>query len=236
MDPGPERYRDFASAFRGNAHMKAFLPVMGNHDLGTDDRAFMLQLIAKDSRLHPHDPDSASYFMDWQNVRFIAVDAYRTLGEGGIINAAGCAWVENLITDAPAAIEHIFICFHQPVFPRHRHVGESFDENPVLRDAFWNMLVRHRDRVRAVFVAHTHYYSRLRVQDPAGKAANDPEQFPDEPNGVLQVDAGAAGKGERNTIVFVSVAGKAVRFRVVDTKAGQGEPFGVIDEWTVQAP
>ena len=236
MDPGPDRFHDFEAVFRGDPHMKAFLPVMGNHDQGTTDHAFMLQLIAKNPRLQRHDDDSASYFVDWKNVRFIAVDAYRNLGEIGIINAAGCAWIEELITGAPAAIQHIFICFHQPVFPRHRHVGESFDENPILRDAFWTMLVRHRDRVRAVFVAHTHYYSRMRVQDPASKAANDPEQFPDDVNGVLQVDSGAAGKGERNTVVFVRVEGKTVRFRVADTKPAQGEPFDVIDEWTVEAP
>ena len=74
--------------------------------------------------------------------------------------------VEQVIASAPPDIDHIFVAFHEPAFPRYRHIWDSFNASPEERDAFWNMLVAHNDIVRAVFVAHTHTYSRMRVLDP----------------------------------------------------------------------
>lgn len=235
FDPVPVRYREYQDMFDGeHHHVAAFLPVMGNHD--QLDRPFIQKLLAQDARFQRHDANSANYYYDWKNSRFIALDVFAELGETGMINQAGIDWVESVIAGTPPTIDHIFVGVHPPAFPRHRHFGEALDENPTTRNAFWSMLVRHQARVRAVFVAHSHYFYRMRVQDPTGKAANDPEQYPDEPGGVLQVDTGATGRGNRSTVVFVFVDGKTVNFRVVDAKNGIGKPFGVVDQWTVQAP
>ena len=72
------------------------------------------------------------------------------------------------------------------------------------------MLVETDKRVRAVFVGHTHQYSRIRVYDPAGQAANDLSVFPDEEGGIYQVDAGAAGHGDKNTVVHIQVKNKNI--------------------------
>lgn len=80
---------------------------------------------------------------------------------------------------------------------------------------------------------HTHAYYRMRVLDPAGVAANDPNVFPDEEGGLYQIDAGAAGNGEKNTMVQVQVEGSNVLFRVLQAERGAGKPFGEIDRWSI---
>jgi len=167
-------------------------------------------------------------------VRIIAVDGYGgELGRWGIINKGGREWVEGIIKSTPWAIDHIFITFHAPAFPRYRHLQDSFNAAPEERNAFWNMLIGHRARVRAVFVAHTHFYYRMRVRDPAGVGANDTSLFPDEDGGIYQVDVGAAGRGRKNTVLQVQIDGKNVLFRALQAENGSNQPFGVKDEWQI---
>ena len=163
-------------------------------------------------------------------MRLIAVDGYSDLGASGVINDEGRAWVEEAIVSAPEVIDHIFVAFHEPAFPRHRHLTDSFNADPIARNAFWTMLVSHRERVRAVFVGHTHTYSRMRVFDPASVPANDPESYPDEAGGIYQVDVGSAGYGLVNTLVLVQIDGEEVSFRTLADPT-PNKPFSVIDEW-----
>jgi len=137
---------------------------------------------------------SCDYHVDHKNVRIISLDGFSCeLGTWGVINKTGKEWVEETIKSAPSEIDHIFVTFHCPAFPRGRHTHIYFVESPEDRNTFWNMLIAHRDRVRAVFVGHTHHYYRVRVLDPAGAAANNPKLFPDEEGGIFQVDVGASG-------------------------------------------
>jgi len=222
-----------------------FFPVRGNHE-GADDVDFLINslLPAYGSEIHRLDDSSVNYYVDWKNIRLIVVDQFSQFShetdtdlfswltpDGGNINAQGLKWTESVINSAGPEIDHIFIAFHKPAFPRHRHVHDSFDAFPENRDAFWNMLVRHNDKVRAVLVAHTHNYSRMRVKDPT--AAGDTD-YPDQPGGIYQIDGGTTGKeGDPNTIVEIQVQGKNLAFRTVQA-AGPGKPFKVIDQWALE--
>ena len=179
IDPLQDRHKDYQEIFAESQNVPVFLPVMGNHDIR--EREYMRDVVLPDvGFVSRRDSEYVNYYADWQNVRLIAVDGYWILGEDGVINDDGRAWVEEVIVSTPEEIDHIFVAFHTPAFPRHRHLTDSFNADPIARDAFWNMLVSHRERVRAVFVGHTHNYSRLRVLNPASAEANDPETYPDE--------------------------------------------------------
>lgn len=179
--------------------------------------------------------NSCSYYYDHQNVRIISLDGYSgEIGQLGIINKKGRKWAETAILSVPESIDHIFIAFHAPAFPRVRHIHDSFNADPDLRNAFWNMLVSHRNRVRAVFCGHTHYYSRMRVFDPAGAEANDDTATPDETGGIYQVNVGSTGNGEKNTFLGVEVSGKNILFRAYEAENGKAQSFAVVDEWRIE--
>ena len=91
-------------------------------------------------------------------------------------------------------------------------------------------------RVRAVFVGHTHSYSRVRVRDPESADANDVAAFPVEEGGIYQVDAGAVGRGEATTFVRVQVEGKNVSFRTYRAANGPDQPFVECDRWEFPYP
>lgn len=235
MDPLTERYRDYRHVFAGT-HRPPFLPVIGNHDL---DMAEKNILFAQDSLIPalPHavrrQSDACDYYLDHLNTRVIVVDAYSELGRSGVILPHGRQWVAQVIEAAPESIEHIFVCFHEPAFPRHRHINESFDADPKNRNEFWDMLVAHKNKVRAVFVGHTHHYSRMRILDPRAPGASNPAAFPDENGGIYQIDAGAAGQGEKSTVIQVRIAGPNVYFRVLQAKTGKSRSFRIVDEWEI---
>jgi hypothetical protein len=220
-----------------------FFPVRGNHE-GTDDVNFLVNslLPAYGTEIHRLDNKSVNYYFDWKNIRVIVVDQFSEFSQetdtdffswlgnsGGNINKLGLKWVESIIDSAGPGIDHIFVAFHEPSFPRHRHINSSFDAYPANRDAFWKMLVRHNNKVRAVLVAHTHHYSCMRVKDPATVTETN---YPDEPGGIYQIDVGTTGKeGLPNTIVEVNVKGKNLYFRTVQAE-NSSAPFRVIDHWS----
>jgi len=177
---------------------------------------------------------SYSYYYDYKNVRVISLDGYSgEAGTGGVINEKGRAWTEKAITSAPATIDHIFIGFHAPAFPRGRHLQDSFNANAGERNAFWDMLISHKDRVKAVFSGHTHVYARLRVLNPSGAAANDFNTYPDEAGGIYQVVAGSTGNGTKNTFLRVEIEGKNIYFRTYEAANGKDQPFAVKEEWSI---
>ncbi len=236
MDPLRSRYEDYENVFADTDTRPLFLPVIGNHEFENGGSHFRYArdiLIPSIPSAMRRDSSACDYYLDHNNVRIIAVDAYTTLGKNGVINDQGREWVEQVIEGAPSSIDHIFISFHEPAFPRSRHLRDSFNQDPKQRNAFWKMLLKHKDRVRAVLVGHTHEYYRMRVLDPAGKDANNPKVFPDEDGGIYQIDAGAAGNAKRNTIVQVQTEGKNVLFRVIQAGRGASKPFKEVDRWSI---
>ena len=234
IDPVKRRHEDYTKCFTNVLSRPPLLPVLGNHDVGFGDFVYIrdgiIPAIPGVVRRHP---DSCDYYVDYRNIRLIVVDAYTKSGKAGVIRGKGREWVESVIRSAPPSVDHIFVSFHEPAFPRGRHLTDSFNADVEQRNAFWRMLLSSGGRVRAVFVGHTHTYSRLRVRDPESPAANDPAVFPDDPGGIYQVDAGAAGHGMANTFVRVQVEGKNLFFRTYKACNGAGQPFSECDRWQV---
>lgn len=227
------RYAEYLDIFSDVAWLKSFFPVMGNHDVYDEPNPdFMVgNIIPEQKHVVARDNIYANYTVQWKNVMLINVDTYSDLGEDGCINEYGLLWVKENIESAPNSIDHIFISFHEPAFPRYRHLDDSFNACENQRNAFWKMIVNYRDSVKGVFVGHTHYYYKMRVFDPESECANDTECFPNDINGIYQIDVGASGRGERNTIVLVQISGNDISFRVKDTEDGQENVFEIIDEW-----
>jgi hypothetical protein len=217
--------------FKDSPSMKAFLPMTGDH--ATEPlRAFMSrEILSAIPQARLPDPAVISYTFDWKNVRIIVTDPnHPAHGAQRFLNDAGCKWVEEAIRGTPPEVEHIFIGIHEPPFPRNRHLSEMTDEKKPLRDAFWNMLMRYRSRVRAVFTGHTHYLETMRVADPAGAAANDPRQYPVEKGGIWQIGAGASGaRSDFLSFVQVQVEGSAVRFAAY-AREGKATGFRVVKD------
>jgi 3',5'-cyclic AMP phosphodiesterase CpdA len=236
MDPLESRYQDYRNVFTNAGTRPILLPVIGNHEFENGGVHFRyardILIPSIDGAVRRH-PASCDYYFDYRNVRIIAVDGYTDLGEGGVINEKGRQWVEQVIRESPSSVDHIFITFHEPAFPRFRHIGDSFDKDPELRNAFWQMLLGHREKVRAVLVGHTHRYYRMRVHDPGGKRANDPETFPDEDGGIFQIDAGSVGNGLTSTITQIQIERRNVSFRVLQAKNGVHQPFFEVDRWSI---
>ncbi len=231
MDPARMRFADYTALFSNALSRPPLVPVLGNHDTAFNEfsfiRDFMIPAVPCVVR---REPDSCDYYFDFRNVRLIVVDAYTKSGKDGVIRDAGRRWVEGAIRSAPAAIDHVFLSFHEPAFPRGRHLADSFNAEPEQRNAFWRMLLS-SGRVRAVFVGHTHSYSRMRVRDPESAAANNIAVFPNDEGGIYQVDAGATGHGKTNTFVRVQVDGKNVAFRAYEAANGPDRPFVEFDRW-----
>lgn len=236
MDPAPAHYGAFMKVFASPSARPIFLPVIGNHsdENEPDELGYVREMIipAIPGAVRRH-AGSCDFFLDRRDARFIVVDAYTELGTKGVINPAGREWVRWAIDSAPPSIAHVFIFSHEPAFPRYRHTGSSFNADRAARDAFWRMLVKRRDRVRAFFAGHTHRYYRMRVRDPEGRAANDASRFPDEEGGIWQVDVGAVGPGLTRTIVEVRVDGSRVVGRALQAGYWRPGAYGIRDEWVL---
>jgi hypothetical protein len=221
FDPAEINFKIFNEVFPPNSDSSSlFLPVNGNHDL--DYEFFIKEKMFKDRKMfNKYDGTSLSYYMDYKNCRIIVVDQYNGTGyNSGCIYEAGIRWVEETINSAAA--EHIFISFHEPAFPRYRHIDNSFNECVKERDEFWNMLLKYRSKVRAVLVGHTHYYYKMKVRDVKGDA-NDKDKFPIEEDGIYQLDAGGAGNSKEGevTVIEFLIDNSKVLARVVQSAKGE---------------
>jgi hypothetical protein len=226
------KYNYYTTIFKDDTYMKAFLPVKGNHEGDRHTKNIVKMIMPEQDSITVRDNKYVNYYTDWKNARFIIVDQYSDLGSDGCINSKGREWVEELIRSAHNA-DHVFIFFHEPAFPRFRHLHDSFNACRDDRDAFWNMLVKYRTKVKAVFNGHIHQYYRMRVMDPKSSEANDTTSFPDEEGGIYHVNCGATGQGSRSTIVRVQIKDKNVSFIVLDADEGRKKSFQVIDEWEI---
>lgn len=185
-----------------------FIPVRGNHE-GPEDVRYMLKKVLPGLGIpiEYYDSSSATYYFDWKNARFITIDRYTDYA-GKLRNAVFLQWLEKAISSAAGA-DHVFIAFHEPYAP-------LFPEN----DPFWKILIKHSDKVRAVFNGHIHCYGRHLV--PGGRA------------GIYSINAGNAGsRGHSDgtlTAVEVSIDGKEVLYRAVQAPHGTRN-FAVTDQW-----
>jgi predicted phosphodiesterase len=187
-----------------------FFPVRGNHENADDVEYLLKKMIpALGKSVKMYDSKSINYYADWKNVRLIVLDQYSRFARS-FNNIEMIRWVEDSIASAQNA-EHIFVTYHEPYIP----------DDPET-DPFWSMLLKHRDKVKAVFVGHTHVYHWRRIPNDLG--------------GIYLINAGNAGRvshsDHRQTIVEVSVDGKNLTFRAVQAPNGTSD-FKLRDEWRI---
>ena len=148
----------------------------------------------------PDGSRETTFSWDYQNAHFVFLnefwDGVSDTGADGDIVPALRDWLAADLASNQQPLTFVF--GHEPAFPYLRHIGDSLDQFPEHRDAFWQLLEDHD--VTAYVCGHTHYYSthqgnKDRVGDvwqinPAsagfGRAAG-PDMFLD----VQVTDAGA---------------------------------------------
>jgi 3',5'-cyclic AMP phosphodiesterase CpdA len=226
------RYRDYMRVFANDTSMNSFFPVRGNHDKSRDARKMIKKILPEQDSLTLKNTSAVDYFVDWKNVRLIIIDQYSNASTPGCLNNKQIEWIEELINTAHRA-DHVFIFFHEPAFPRYRHINNSFNLCRTERDEFWDMIMDYREKVKAVFVGHTHYYNRMKIATPRSPEANDATEFPQQENGIYQIDVGSCGQGKRNNIVRVQIEGKKIHLIAIEAKKGENKPFKKIDEWNI---
>jgi hypothetical protein len=209
MSPVEENYRIFREIFESGK--PAYFPVRGNHEL-TSDVQFILKKILPlyGERISRQDDKNLNYYMDWKNTRLIVLDQYSSF-ERSLDGGIALMWVENALR-TPNQIRHVFVAFHEPYLPQ--HTGN---------DPFWSLLLKHRDKVRAVFAGHTHIHRT--------------ERFPDKLTGIYYVNTGNAGQkshsDNRQTIIEAMVDGERVVFRVIQAPDGTRD-FSMVEQWELK--
>ena len=207
-DIGPLAKNDalYKEVFQGK--QPPFFPVRGNHETA-EDVAYSLErlLPSTGSGLKLQGQGCMNYHVDWKNVRLVALDQYCDFSKvmGGKM---ALKWLDETIGSA-TAVDHVFIALHEPLFP-----GGFTDSG------FWDILFKHKDKVRAVLAGHYHAYDRKR--------------FPDENGSIYYINAGNAGwvshSDNKQTIVEVMIENKKVTFRVVQAPNGSTD-FKFREQW-----
>lgn len=164
-----------------------------------------------------------NYSWDYENVHFVQLNQY---WNGGTAAGSDVATQGDIVpqlynwlaANLAATIKPVIIVFgHEPAYPQNRHVGDSLDQYPANRDAFWNLL-ESDTRVKAFVVGHTHVYSRHR--QPAGR--------------VWQIDLGNAGNdtnGDGKTFLDCAIDDTTVRFDIY--RDGGTGSYTLAQSWSV---
>jgi hypothetical protein len=206
LTPVEENYRIFREIFKSGR--QAYFPVRGNHELAPDVQFIIKKILPLyGERIKRQDEKNLNYYTDWKNVRLIVLDQYSSF-DRSLDGGMSLKWIENALR-IPIHITHVFVAFHEPYLPQH-----------VENDPFWSLLLRHRNKVRAVFAGHTHMHRM--------------ERFPDQHTGIYYVNTGNAGQkshsDNRQTIVQVMIDEDRVVFRVIQAPDGTSD-FRIVEQW-----
>lgn len=208
-------------------------PVMGNHDKpGGGQEAYygenMDYLRAYDLGPVNHGPAptaNTTYSFDAGPVHIVALNEYwdggsytgSDAGAYGDVVPALRNWLDADLASTDKTWK--IVVGHEPAYPwpdedwgDARHVGDSLDQNPANRDAFWSVLEDHD--VTAYITAHTHRFSHYK---PPG-------------SDVWQIDAAQAqGTGKYDTFMIVTADDFDIQFDVYRS-LGTGQ-FSLTDSW-----
>jgi hypothetical protein len=154
----------------------------------------------------PEGSVETTYSWDYGNVHFISLNIY---WNGGTSAGSDIARSGDIVSELYDWLEadlaantkpFVFVFHHDPAFPYNHHYGDSLDEYSTNRDDYWALL--EAENVAAVFVSHTHYYSKHQG-DKRGHTYNYPAidswrtQDPSVAGlygKVWQIDVGNSGK------------------------------------------
>ncbi len=148
--------------------------VMGNHDEDPVGEPGFQNLIAP---YYPTNgpsgaPTGTIFSFDRGKCHFVITNQYWQYPGGGY-SPAQLDWIEKDLANSSMPFK--FVVGHEPAFPLERHVGDSLDIDPDMRDMFWSVLMD--NNVQAFFCGHTHNLSHMLHQ------------------GVYQIDAGEIDAG-----------------------------------------
>jgi hypothetical protein len=154
----------------------AWYPVVGNHEAETPaDMTWIRSAFATLPWIVNSGPAGCvetTYSFEYGNMRLIVLNEYYNgvsdIGTDGDVVPALRAWLE---ADLRASRQPwIFVTGHEPAYPQpdmhwgdSRHVGDSLDQYPANRNAFWTLLDTFD--VPLYITAHTHRYSRFESAD-----------------------------------------------------------------------
>jgi len=135
--------------------------VIGNHDGKPSGEPFFQTEIAPfyPENGPPGAPMGTIFSFDRGNGHFVVTNQYWNDREGGYTSEQ-LAWIERDLQSTDQRFT--FVIGHEPAFPLDRHVADSLDVNPEMRDVFWNILAE--NDVRAFFCGHTHHLSAVKSQ------------------------------------------------------------------------
>ena len=210
-------------------------PVVGNHETETAaDMTWLRSEYANGNGVRtplknftnqngPAGTVETTYSWDYGGAHFVVLNEYWNGGtaagsdvarDGDVVPALRTWLAGDLAANRG---KPTFVFAHEPAFPSGRHVGDSLDQYPANRDAFWSLL--EQEDAAAFIVGHTHIYS---------KHQGDNSGVGD----VWQVDAGNAGNGSPQTFVDVHVTDSAVTYSVYNNSGG----WHLHESWTAPVP
>jgi hypothetical protein len=182
VDP-PSAVREMISTVLGDAY--PWYPVIGNHDPESPSTMDYLREYGRQLpnlvRRGPAGCETTTYSFDWGNSHFVVLNIYydgaKDWGTGGDVVPELLEWLEADL--AANTKRHVFVVGHEPLVAipdmdngRHRHQGDSLDENPESAFQFHQLMLRYD--VTAYICGHSHGASVAKI------------------NGLWQLDSGHA--------------------------------------------
>lgn len=209
ISPLKKNHEIFRETFKDSKIL--YLPVRGNHEEKEDVEFINRHILqAYGSKIKPIGNFGVSYCFDWNEVRLIVLDQYSSSGKN-LGNPALIRHLDELITSS-RDIKHVFLAFHEPYLP----------VDPV-KDPFWSLMIKHKNKVRGVLCGHYHVYQRRCLPQT---------------DGILYINVGNAGwvshSDYKQTIIDISVDEKVLRFRAIQAPDGSSD-FKVTDQWEIPA-
>jgi 3',5'-cyclic AMP phosphodiesterase CpdA len=208
FDPAIHAYQDYYAMWGFEVREDALVEnqnlyfVMGNHDTPPAGDEFFRTQIAP---FYPDNgpsgaPRGTIFSFDTGKIHMAITNQYYGYPEGGYTREQ-LNWIDEDLSASQQSVKFVF--GHEPAFPMDRHVGDSLDIDPTMRDRFWSILVN--NDVQAFFCGHTHHLSVMRNK------------------GVYQIDAGEVNASHLN-ITIVEVDSHMAIARLYETDGSLPEP------------
>ena len=180
--------------------------VMGNHDTPPTGGSYFRDNI---SPFYPDNgpsdaPRGTIFSFDTDNAHFVITNQYHNYRRGGY-SQEQLMWIDDDLKSSDKPFKFVF--GHEPAFPFDRHVGNSLNIDPAMRDAFWEILVA--NGVTTFFCGHTHHLSVIRQK------------------GVYQINSGEATSDHLN-LGLIEVTPDYVSVRLYETNGSMPQVDGAV--------
>lgn len=184
---------------------------LGNHDEPPAGDALFQQTI---SPCYPQNgpkkaPPGTIYSFDRGDCHFTVTNPYWDYAKGGYTQDQ-LDWIARDLSSSPKMYK--FVIGHEPAFPQKRHIGDSLDMDPVMRDRFWDILSENGAQI--FFCGHSHNLSHLSY------------------NGVYQIDAGEV-RGNHLCVTIVEVGADQAVVSSYKTNGKKPEPGDQVCQTTI---